>query len=111
MNFKELTDAQWEAMAPHLPNPARTGRPRADDRRTVNGILYVCITGCRWAELPKRYGSKSTAHKRLQDWQRNGTWEKLLREAVRQANRQGRLQLEAISVDSSTVPAKKGATR
>jgi hypothetical protein len=37
--------------------PSRLGRPRADDRRTVNGILFVLRTGCRWHDLPREYGT------------------------------------------------------
>ena len=94
----------------HLPKPARTGRPRADDRRVANAILYVCVTGTRWIDLPARYGSKSTAHKRLQDWQADGTWTRILRAAILAAHRQGRLRPDAVSAGSSTVAAKKGAT-
>jgi len=28
-----------------LPPKAKTGRPRADDRRIINGFIYVLITG------------------------------------------------------------------
>ncbi len=49
----------------HLPKPARTGHPRCDDRSTINGILFVLTTGCRWADMSDRYGSKSTAHLRF----------------------------------------------
>lgn len=68
MKFQEISDMQWETMQKHLPKPARTGRPRCDDRTTINGIMFVLVTGCRWEEMPKRYGSKSTAHHRLQKW-------------------------------------------
>jgi len=34
---------------------ARAGRPRADDRKTINGILYMLITGCRRMDMPARY--------------------------------------------------------
>jgi transposase len=47
MAFKELRDEQWQFIQPPLPPKAHTGRPRADDRRTLNGILYVLTTGCR----------------------------------------------------------------
>ena len=67
MIHKEITDKQWKSIIPHLPKPAKTGRPRADDRTTINGILFVLTVGCRWEELPEKYGSKSTAHLRLQD--------------------------------------------
>jgi transposase len=42
----ELTDAQWALIQPQLPPPKKRGRPRAQDRRTINGILYVLRTGC-----------------------------------------------------------------
>jgi transposase len=28
----------------------------ADGRRTIEGILYILITGCRWQDLPREYG-------------------------------------------------------
>ena len=108
MKFQELTDRQWEMISTRLPESGGVGRPRADDRQTLNAILYVCTTGCRWIDLPARHGPESTAHKRLQDGQADGTWSKILKAAILAAHRQGRLQLEAISVDSSTIPAKKG---
>jgi hypothetical protein len=52
-----LTDVQWEHLQPLLPPGKKEGRPRADDRRTLDGILYVLRTGCRWRDLPPRYGS------------------------------------------------------
>lgn len=48
MRFTELTDSQWNTIQTHLPKPARTGRPRCDDRTTINAILFVLVTGCRW---------------------------------------------------------------
>ena len=110
MKFQELSDKQWEMMQEHLPKPARTGRPRAEDRTTVNGIIYVLISGCRWEEMPKRYGSKSTAHRRLQTWQHDNVWKNILSGAIKSAHQSGRLQLQKISIDSSSVAAKKRET-
>jgi transposase len=72
---EELGDQQWELMAPLLPKPKRRGRPRAEDRRTLNGILWVLRSGARWKDLPPKYGSWSTCHRRLQEWQEQGVWE------------------------------------
>lgn len=36
---EELRDEQWELIAPLLLNHKKRGRPRAEDRRTLNGIL------------------------------------------------------------------------
>jgi transposase len=48
------------------------GRPRADDRKVLNGILYVLTSGCRWMDAHKRYGHYSTAFRRLKRWEREG---------------------------------------
>ncbi len=34
-----------------LPPRARTGRPKVDDRKSINGILYMLVTGCRWMDM------------------------------------------------------------
>jgi hypothetical protein len=44
----ELTDYEWAAVRPFLPNKPR-GVPRVNDRRVLNGIFwvllsYVCIS-------------------------------------------------------------------
>ncbi len=43
MKFTKMTDLQWHTIEKHLPKPAKTGRPRADDRTTVDAIMFVLI--------------------------------------------------------------------
>jgi transposase len=43
----DLRDDQWEVIAPLLPLPKKRGRPRADDRCTLNGIPWVLPSGAR----------------------------------------------------------------
>jgi len=107
----ELADAQWQVVAPLLPSPRRRGRPRADDRKTLNGILYVLRTGCRWEDLPRSYGSPVTCWRRLHTWQRDGTWDRIWRALLKSLDEQERLDWEHTVLDSSTVPAKKGGAR
>lgn len=109
MQFQEISDKQWNTIQKHIPKPARTGRPRCDDRTTINGIMFVLVTGCRWREMPEKYGSKSTAHLRFQTLQQKGTWKKILSGIIKSTHKQGKLNLQKISVDSTTVPAKKEA--
>ncbi len=45
-----LMDEQGAVIQRRLPPPARTGRPRADDRTTLEGILYVLRSGCQYRE-------------------------------------------------------------
>jgi transposase len=47
MGFQALIDEPWAFLAPLRPPRAKTGRPRVDDRKVLNGILNVRVTGCR----------------------------------------------------------------
>jgi transposase len=107
MNLEELNDDQWSFIRPHLPPQPRVGRKRADDRKTINAILYVLITGCRWRDIPKNYGSYVTAWKRLNRWSVEGVWTNILIEIRNNAYSLGELSLDIVSVDSSLVESKK----
>ena len=109
MNHLKFTDAQWTILQPLLPPPSRTGRPRADDRRTLEAILFVLKTGCRWRDLPGQYGSPVTAWRRLRRWQGEGVRERIWRITLSVLDAQGKLDWEVAFLDGSFVPAKKGA--
>ena len=49
MSRYDLTDFEWRVIEPLLPNKPR-GVPRVDDRRVLNGILWVLRSG------PPRHG-------------------------------------------------------
>ena len=54
-----VSDALWALIAPLLPErPPRPkgGRPPLDDRKALEGIVFVLRTGIPWASLPKRDG-------------------------------------------------------
>ncbi|MEA3431692.1 MAG: transposase [candidate division WOR-3 bacterium] len=110
MIFEELTDEKWKFIEPYLPTPAPTGRPRADDRKTINGILFVLITGCKWTDMPKSYGSPVTAWRRLRNWEEKEVWSKLMQQLKNEVYRAGKISVKAASIDSKTVVAKKGAS-
>jgi nucleotide-binding universal stress UspA family protein len=59
-------------------------------------------------DMPPRYGSESTAHRRLQQWQRSGTWEKILDAARSAAYKKGLIKMQKASVDSTDVAASMG---
>jgi transposase len=109
MMFQELTDDQWEFIRSLTPPESNEGRPRADDRRTINAILYVLMTGCRWMDLPKEYGDDSTANLRLRRWEEQGVWKSILdAPLIAEGYALGTVGMHSLSVDSSTVAAKKG---
>jgi len=74
MEFCGLTDDGWGVISAFLP-PKPVRRASSDDRSLVNGILYVVATGCRWREMPRKYGSCVTAWRRLQE---AGVWDKIM---------------------------------
>ena len=51
--------------------------PRADDRRTLEAILYVRRSGCAWTALPAELGDGATAHRRWRQWQAAGLWARI----------------------------------
>ena len=110
MSRHEISDQQWAVIEPLLPKQGRgRGRPRANDRRTLNGILYVLKTGCAWADMPDKYGSATTCWRGLAQWSANGTWETIWRTLLSQLDAQGKIEWAQAFLDGSFVPAKKGA--
>ena len=104
----ELQDDQWALIAPLLPQPKLRGRPRADDGRTINGILWVLRSGARWRDLPREFGTPSTCHRRLQEWQDQGVWEQIWLKFLGTLDQQGKRDWSQAFLAGSFVPAKKG---
>ena len=77
MSRYDLTDFEWRVIAPLLPNKPR-GVPRVDDRRVLNGILWVLRSGAPWRDLPERYGPGTTCCNRFVRWRRAGVWDGLM---------------------------------
>lgn len=107
----DLSEAQWKRIKRLLPKAARIGRPRANDREVINGILYVMWTGCRWEDLPHDIAaSPKTCHRRLLEYQRRRVWQRMLGELTKEANRKGILNLKNCYHDASVIKSKKGRT-
>ena len=70
----DLTDGEWQLIAPLLPPARRLGRPRTTDLREVlNAILYMARTGCQWRMLPKEFPPRSTVQRYFYAWRCEGT--------------------------------------
>lgn len=98
----DLSDREWEIIAPLLP-PTRQGGERADDRRVLNGIFYVLRTGIPWDDVPSRYGPPTTIYNRFRRWAKQGIWQRIFDELQR------RHPSSLEMIDTTVVPAHRAA--
>jgi putative transposase len=76
----EVSDELWgqvRPLIPPAPSHAKGGRPRLDDRRAFEAIVYVLRTGIQWNALPRELGASSTVHDRFQEWEQAGFFKAL----------------------------------
>jgi transposase len=109
-----LTDRQWRKIAPLLPKlegGPKGGRPWADDRAALEGILWVLKTGARWRDLPDRFPSPATCWRRLALYEQLGVWDDIWRTLLRRLQRRGRLKVTESFVDATFASAKGGAIK
>ncbi|MFI1186468.1 transposase [Streptomyces californicus] len=92
------------------PSAARSerGRKRPDDRTVLNRIVWKFRTGTAWRDVPERYGSWATLHTRFRRWARDGTFERMLREAQAQAGAPDGIG-QLVSVGSTALRAHQHA--
>ncbi len=114
---KELVlDELWMVIDPLLPpEPPKPngGRPRVSDRAALAGIIFVLKSGIPWGMLPKGlgFGSGVTCWRRLRDWQKAGVWHRLHHALLDELSKAGLVDWSRASLDSASVPAKKGVQR
>jgi transposase len=109
-----LTDDLWAVIAPLIPpEPPKPkgGRPRLSDRAALTGILFVLRTGIPWEMLPQELGCGSgmTCWRRLRDWQAAGVWQRIHQTLLNRLGERDRIDWSRASLDSASVPAKRGA--
>ena len=105
-----LTDAQWEKIRPLLPQRPprpRGGRPPANDRKVLEGILWMLRSGARWQDLPEEFPSPSTCWRRLRDWEEQEVWLTIWRAFLGELNERQQLNWSEAFLDGSFAPAKK----
>jgi transposase len=108
-----LTDEQWDRIAPHLPKhppSPKGGRPRADDRECLEGILWLLRSGARWQDIPVDLPSGSTCWRRLQEWAIEEILTELQGVLIDELDELGELDLKELLADATFIRAKKGVT-
>lgn len=98
----DLSDKQWNILAPLIPNRRRSdgkGRPRRDPREVLSGILWIqgrirwMRTGAQWADLPERYPPYQTRHRRFQEWIEEEILQSILEALAQDLERRGKIDL------------------
>lgn len=112
-----VTDELWDRVEPLLPKRHRRadgrGRPALDDRRCLQGILFVLHTGIQWEWLPQQlgFGSGMTCWRRLRDWNGAGVWDRLHEVLLTELHRAGELDWDRAAVDGSHRRAVRGGPK
>jgi transposase len=74
----DLTDAEWELLAPLIPPPKTGGNPRTTAMRGVcDAIHYQLKTGCQWGYLPGDFPPPPTVYIYYRKWMKKGIWQAL----------------------------------
>ena len=102
----ELTEAQYERIAPLL--PVQRGNVRISNLQVLNAILYVAEHGCKWRGLPSRFGRWHTIYTRMNRWSKNGVLDRVFEHL--QKEQLVRIKLEAVSMDSTIVKVHPDGT-
>jgi transposase len=75
-SIQDLTDEQWQSIAPLLPemldHGPRRGRPNINIRWVLNSVMWVLHTRAPWSAMPERYVAYQTAHRYYLRWKRSG---------------------------------------
>ncbi len=111
-----MPEALWQRMAPLLPKRRRHrkgGRPYADDRAALRGILFVLKTGIAWEDLSAEVFGVSgiTCWRRLNQWAKAGVFRKLQQKLLDELGMRGRIDWSRASFDSGSVRAQKGGPK
>ena len=102
----DMSDAEWALIAPLMPPPKTTGRPRTTCLRDVfDAILYIATTGCQWRMLPNDFPPVSTVRSYFYAWRDDGLLDEMNRKLVAAARlAEGRkAQPTAGIIDSQSV--------
>ena len=110
----DLTDEEWERIAPLMPAPGRRGRPREIDfREVINAVRYLVRSGCGWRMLPIHFGAWQTVYGWFRELARRFLFQTIHDiEVMLDRERQGREQSPSAGViDSQSIKAPAAQVR
>ncbi len=108
----EIDEGLWARIAALLPDhrPGARGPVPLDDRKCLQGVLFVLYTGINWKHLPPElgFGSGITCWRRFRRCCEAGVWDRLHRLLLSELYALGEIGWSAVCLDGSHVRAKKG---
>jgi transposase len=105
-----LSDAHWARIADLCPSSdGQRGRPFRDHRQVIEGIIFRYRTGVAWRDLPAEFGPWQTVWKRHRRFSLDGTWDRMHRRLLAEADAAGQLDW-TVSIDSTINRAHQHAT-
>jgi putative transposase len=110
----QISSELWEKMKSLLPPPKqkkKDGRPRMDDRKAMNAIVYVLRTGCQWNAIPKSLGASSTVHDRFQEWMIDSVFERFWKAGLMKYDEMEGIDWEWQAMDGAMTKAPLGGKR
>ena len=60
----------------------RGARPRKEDRRTIEAIIWRLNNGAKWRSIPAELGNWHHAYLRFRRWAISGVWDKIMAHVV-----------------------------
>ena len=75
-----ISDELWAELAPRVERAkhSRAGAPaRVSDRLFLEALVYLADSGCKWRQLPERFGAWDAVYNRFCRWIDAGVFERL----------------------------------
>ena len=109
----DVTDEQFQLIKPVLDGYnaqfSGRGRPRAEDRPLLNGMLWRLDNGAKWRAIPLEYGKWYTIYARFREWAEAGVFEQVIASLQAQARAEDRISFDFAAIDGTIVRAHKSA--
>ncbi|WP_345813758.1 transposase [Paraburkholderia sp. PREW-6R] len=90
--YRDINDEEWQRVAPLLPElrprSELRGRPLANTRSVLNGVLWVMYSGATWSAMPRKYPSYQTCHRRFKAWFESGVLKRVMEELFGDASQE-----------------------
>jgi putative transposase len=107
----QVPDELWEkvrVVLAELDPPKAQGRPRIDQRRALDAIVFRMRSGVQWNHLPKEFGDDSSIHRTFQRWVESGAFDGIWALLVVEMDALGGVAWDWQAADTSMGKARLG---